>query len=541
VCQNRNILTKVQLLGSARLLFVAVGSTSILVARVAVTALAIALPLGGCSEGTVERPYAEAAELYDAKRCASCHRDHYEEWSASMHAYAGRDPVFIAMNQRGQAETDGKLGSLCVSCHAPMALRTGATTNGLNLDEVPDSLKGVTCYFCHNAEAVDGTHNNPLRLSGDVTMRGRIKDPVDNDTHRSAYSPLFDGGHEDSASLCGACHDIVVPSPPAPAEIHLERTFEEWKESVFAPANSPTPSASATCNSCHLPVVEQDLPIGPRGPARARHSHHMAAVDGPLEPFPATDDAERDARLAAAQAVERARVLDATLRIEICVQELAMNMAAVHVTLDNATAGHHFPSGAAQDRRAFVEIVAYQGENVLYQSGVVPEGGDVMALDDPDLWLFRDETFDEEGNETHMFWNVATLEQHTVKAQVTADPSDRRFYESHAVRRFPLSMEEVIPGIPDRVTARVRITPVGFDVLDDLIGSGDLDEGVRGAMGTLDLLPHRRLAVADDSPLASLRTVSMEYSAATRESPLFQARDDFTVTPSLSCVGLPRR
>jgi len=520
---------------------VTVRTTALPTVRGAVTALAVALSLGGCSEQALERPYPDAATLYDSERCASCHREHYEEWSASMHAYAARDPVFIAMNQRGQEETDGALGSLCVGCHAPMALRTGATTNGLNLDEVPDSLKGVTCYFCHNAEAVDGTHNNPLVLTGDVTMRGRIKDPAENSVHRSAYSPLFDGADEKSASLCGACHDIVVPSPPAPAEVALERTFKEWQESVFAPANSPTPSAAATCNGCHLPVDEQDTPIAPGGPARPRHSHHMAAVDGPLDPFPSTDDAERDAKLAAAQAVERARVLDATLRIEICVQELAMDMAAVHVTLDNATAGHHFPSGAAQDRRAFVEIVAYRGDEVLYQTGVVPEGGDVMALEDPDLWLFRDETFDTEGNETHMFWDVATVESHTVKAQVTADPSDRRFYESHAIRRFPLSPDAVIPGIPDRVTARVRITPVGFDVLDDLIGSGHLDPGVRDQMATLDLLPHRRLSVADDSPLANLRSVSMEYSAATRTSPLFQARDDFTVTPPLSCVGLPRR
>ena len=31
------------------------------------------------------------------------------------------DPVFIAMNKKGQRETNGALGTFCVNCHAPMA------------------------------------------------------------------------------------------------------------------------------------------------------------------------------------------------------------------------------------------------------------------------------------------------------------------------------------------------------------------------------------------------------------------------------------
>ena len=60
------------------------------------------------------------------------------------------------MNQRGQRETEGALGDFCVSCHAPMAVREGLTTDGSNLDELPDYAKGVTCFFCHTAEAVEG-------------------------------------------------------------------------------------------------------------------------------------------------------------------------------------------------------------------------------------------------------------------------------------------------------------------------------------------------------------------------------------------------
>jgi hypothetical protein len=40
-----------------------------------------------------------------------------------MHAYAAEDPVFLAMNARGQRETQGALGAFCVNCHAPLAVQ----------------------------------------------------------------------------------------------------------------------------------------------------------------------------------------------------------------------------------------------------------------------------------------------------------------------------------------------------------------------------------------------------------------------------------
>jgi hypothetical protein len=90
-----------------------------------------------------------AEQLLDPESCRPCHPSHYEEWAASMHAYASDDPVFRAMNQRGQRESDGALGSFCVQCHAPIATRLGLTEDGLNLDELPQQLQGITCAFCH--------------------------------------------------------------------------------------------------------------------------------------------------------------------------------------------------------------------------------------------------------------------------------------------------------------------------------------------------------------------------------------------------------
>jgi hypothetical protein len=483
-------------------------------------------------------------ELIDPASCKSCHAGHYREWAGSMHAYASRDPVFRAMNRRGQEETNGALGSFCVNCHAPMAVREGATVDGLNLAEVPDSLQGVGCYFCHNVVEVEGTHNNALRIANDTTMRGRIADPVANPAHRSAPSPLFSGAEAASAKLCGACHDLVLPSPPAPAAVELERTFREWSASVFAPEQAPVPSALATCNACHMPSTGRPEPVA-EGPglavvARSRHLHHLAALDTALDDFPRTGDAAEDALILGEQLDHVQRLLDGTLRLDICVQ-VQGDGSAIEITLDNANAGHNWPSGASQDRRAWVEVIAYRAGAVVYRSGAVPPDEQVPTERDPDLWELRDHTFDAQGQEAHMFWQVARVEPGTIGAQVTNNPADARFYTaSHAIRRFPADRSAFIPGIVDRVTARVRVRPIGLDILDDLVRSGHLDRAIRDRMPTFDLLPNRALGAARPE-YASLAAVSMEWSEATHRAPVFYVRQDFSVRPPKDCVGMPRQ
>ena len=514
-------------------------------ARVFATTLFV-LAASACNEPPLPERYPKVSELYDSKRCASCHPKHYDEWAASMHAYAAEDPVFLAMNLRGQEETEGVLGALCVNCHAPLAVQLGLTTDGRNLDQLPPEVRGVTCYFCHNTESVEGTHNNPLVLSHDVTMRGRIRNPEKTDFHRSEYSSLLSGAEPESAAMCGACHDIVVPAPPALVPQPLERTYTEWLTSVFAPEHAPSPSSVSTCTSCHMPIVENGKPISPSGPNRARHSHHMAGVDGPVTPFPDTGDPARDRELAAAQALERQRVLDPTVRVEICRQVIDRTVgaehSAIHVVLDNANAGHDFPSGAAQDRRAWTEVIAYQAGQVIYESGVVPGGQPPVLPADPDLWLLRDETYDADGNETHMFWTVAEIREKTLPVQVTTDPSNAEYYNRHLRRRFPLDASATIAGLPDRITVKMRIVPIGLDVLDDLVASEHLDAGVREVMPALDLLPFRNDDFGSRPELAGLNAVTMEWSEATRSSSLFVARDDFTQAPGvLECVAMPRK
>ena len=46
--------------------------------------------------GTVKSTEYSIDDFEPAKDCKTCHEDHYNDWSNSMHAYAMRDPVFYS-------------------------------------------------------------------------------------------------------------------------------------------------------------------------------------------------------------------------------------------------------------------------------------------------------------------------------------------------------------------------------------------------------------------------------------------------------------
>jgi hypothetical protein len=321
--------------------------------------LGVAL-LASCVQGPTERQITPEAPkeaqfsreaLMNPETCAPCHPNHYRQWSASMHAYSSLDPVFRAMNARGQR--DAQIGNFCVQCHAPMAVREGMTQYGLNLDQLSKEFQGVTCYFCHNVTGLGDDHfNNSLVLANDTVMRGNIVNPVANSVHASAHSPYLDGNSVESSLMCGACHDIVTSSG-----VHLERTLAEYKTSNSAHAGS----GFATCNNCHMDPYEgvaATLVAGVGG--RTVHEHLWPAVDVALTDFPD-------------QEVMR-------LAVEEC--QLPKGIASFSLNPSNggfgsfemymeSAGGHNIPTGSSQDRRMWVEVTAHDFTgNITHQSGV---------------------------------------------------------------------------------------------------------------------------------------------------------------------------
>jgi hypothetical protein len=105
-----------------------------------------------------------------------------------------------------------------------------------------------------------------------------------------------------------------------------------------------------------------------------------------------------------------------------------------------------------------------------------------VAESDPLLWQLRDFAVDADGQPAHMFWDVADVTSSLLPPAVTLDPSDPKF--DHSVKRdFDLGVQPE----PDRIELKIHFQPVGLDVIDDLIASGDLDPSYRDQFENLEV------------------------------------------------------
>jgi hypothetical protein len=438
-------------------------------------AAASGLLLMAACDGNDTGPALTREQLLDPENCKDCHPKHYEEWSSSMHAYATRDPVFIAMNRRGQEEA--QIGEFCVQCHAPMAVREKAITNFADLSNVPKHLQGVTCYFCHNAVNVKEPHTNAnIELANDTIMRGALGNPLKPTAHGvMPKSKLHDPTGLDSSVMCGTCHDLTTP-----AGVHLERTLEEYLNSVQA---KPVVGNFSSCQDCHMRRHKRDELAAPGYPgvtARKTHSHLFPAVDLAL-----TNDMPNQQALRAA--VENCELQQNTLshfQVVYGANWLPGEPFNFIVEIEHIAA-HNLPSGASADRRLWIEVVAYdETGQVVLESGRIADGeleskpeGDPNF--DPQFMPFRDYATDDTGKEAHMFWDVRKVKPDVIP--YTIDPT-----MSHtATRTFTTNRSMRTP--PARIELWLRLRPMGVDVLQDLVTSGHLDEAFVSAMPTLTI------------------------------------------------------
>jgi hypothetical protein len=427
-------------------------------------------------------------QLEDPNTCKTCHPKHYDQWAGSMHAYASEDPVFVAMNARGQREA--QLGMFCVNCHAPMAVKLGLT-DGTNFDPaaLPPEAKGITCYFCHNVDSVKDDHNNGLVLAMDQTMRGGAANAADTPAHDSLYDKNLMQSSTNKSAMCGSCHDIVTP-----AGVHIERSFAEWQGTIFTVAGIN----GDTCSRCHMKpsdgVIAEGAGLAVGSRTQGFHEHTFPAIDQAMTPFPNLDS----------QAAGIKDILDPSLTITgprpvaggngpggICLAP----SGELSVRMDTISVGHDFPSGSAQDRRTWLEVIAYNSANqVVFSSGAVGDDQDPEDLADPYLECndatpnkctgFWDRMQKADGSRADFFWDVATETSRFLKPPTTLDPNAAGFDHSTTATWNLTGQYASI----DRITARVRTRPFNYNVLRKLVASGDLAPQYAASLPTLDTL-----------------------------------------------------
>ena len=107
-----------------------------------------------------------------AAQCGECHRQIYDEWSTSQHAYASISPMFHAFEQKFRSyQRYGR--HLLRRCHQQVGTQLGENRETPLWAMSQISREGVSCITCHRVKEQYGKVNGERRVEP-----GKIYDPV---------------------------------------------------------------------------------------------------------------------------------------------------------------------------------------------------------------------------------------------------------------------------------------------------------------------------------------------------------------------------
>ena len=215
----------------------------------------------------------ETLSLYPtAAQCGACHKQIYEEWSSSQHAYASISPMFHKFEQKFQELTQGTVGTFCVRCHQQVGTQLGEARDTPLWARSQISTEGVSCITCHRIKESYGKVNGERRVEP-----GKIYEPVYGSGEKSVIKDVLanketysvktgtDGRGNDihngmitndqitKSEFCVSCHQVAVN-----LGIKLEIVWDQYRD-------SPARKAGVTCQDCHMGKV----PGKPNGYATA--------------------------------------------------------------------------------------------------------------------------------------------------------------------------------------------------------------------------------------------------------------------------------
>lgn len=205
----------------------------------------------------------ETLSLYPtAAQCGECHKQIYDEWSSSQHAYASISPMFHKFEQKFTELTQGTVGTFCVRCHQQVGTQLGEKRETPLWQRAAISREGVTCITCHRVKEQYGKVNGERRVEP-----GKIFEPVygsgeksvlkdilgDKETFsvktseegrgNSIHNGMFTNPQMTKSEFCVSCHQVAVN-----LGIKLEIVWDQYRD-------SPAKRAGITCQDCHMGKV----------------------------------------------------------------------------------------------------------------------------------------------------------------------------------------------------------------------------------------------------------------------------------------------
>ncbi len=365
--------------------------------------LSFALLIGGCAAGQSQQPApAQPAvkEFESSIMCRGCHGNIVDQHEESMHAMSFSNPVFQAqyfrelLPQLPQHQGLKKDADKCIACHDPIAFikNKGYITSP---QQTTQNLSGIVCDFCHRISAYKGERpegGNFIATPGESKF-GPFKHASD---RHHAYHEL-----QTKSEFCGICHNDVNHEG-----LEIKSTFTEWKESAYA-------RKKIHCQDCHMnlqgfltdnkPVFDSgqaaSMTLGPNYKRNKLYTHKFPGAHAKTQ----TADA-----LMIGLSVDKTEASPG--------EDVALN---VHIF--NKKVGHSMPSGSADLRMLWVEVVAnVDGKMIAIPASPgkdaydVAGGGlfdkEIIAGDVPEgSRMYRSIYLDKDGKQTLSSYNAARI------------------------------------------------------------------------------------------------------------------------------------
>jgi hypothetical protein len=396
--------------------------TQIFLSLAALALLTVAVPTPVRANDNLDDKQSAAKsqpKFHTSDRCLACHNGLSSpsgkdvsigfNWRSSIMANSSRDPYWQASVRRetiDHPEARAMIEDECSTCHMPIAhldaKEKGRLTEVFAQLPLTDDTKknaaakdGVSCSVCHQIA------NEKLGSRESFNGQFVVESPRSKDNHpeygpfaiengqarimqssTGGFRPTEDAHIRDSA-LCATCHTLYTKAlAPGGKELGLfpeQVPFLEWLHSDYPKKN--------TCQSCHMPEVQEDAPIAAvLGVLRQGVRQHTfvganffmlnllnlhrdeLAVDA--LPTELTAEADRTTDFLRSQS---ARV---TIR-NVAVDASHLN---VDVFVENLT-GHKLPT-AYPSRRAWLHLLVHDRDgNKVFESGGLNSDGSIQGND----------------------------------------------------------------------------------------------------------------------------------------------------------------
>lgn len=217
-----------------------------------------------------------------AEYCGHCHQESHKQWRESAHSNANRVPYYLKNVGLLNDSKGIEFSRHCEGCHDPIALVSGALTEGAPTKR-PYDQDGVTCTVCHSIQKVDTRGTGSYVMGVPAVLLNEDGKPITRKvsdgeilTHLDRHSGAVMRDFYRTSEFCSACHKAALPRTLN--DYKWQRAislYDEWQNSSFA-KQSPLPfyvkDKASICQTCHM--QRENLVLADPGAKKGQLASH---------------------------------------------------------------------------------------------------------------------------------------------------------------------------------------------------------------------------------------------------------------------------